>query len=247
MLRVWISIALLIALPCSVSGERAGKGFYSRNAFQIWDRVSGSPVSVVVRSPDHRSWVVARYFDDSAKNVDEHVDLDVSGAIGTLHVNLGPGVASELLWAPDSEAFFVTTSDQGANGSYHLLVVGSFDEKLQSREIADLIYPVFGHPFRCSSPESPNIAGIAWSSKSHKLWVSAEVVSHSNCDSFGTFKAYEVDPARMEVVQVMGQLDAKRALHPMLGPELRHAPDNCIRNPRYCYVSTNHPELRPQR
>jgi hypothetical protein len=75
--------------------------------------------------------------------------------------------------------------------------------------------------------------------------VAAEVVNHSNCDSFGTFKAYEVDPAAMTVVRALNQFEAKRDLKPLLGKELRLAPDECIRKPESCYVSTNHPEIRP--
>jgi hypothetical protein len=174
------------------------------------------------------------------------VILDVEGALGKLHLDIGPGVGSELLWSPDSRAFFVTTSDEGANGAYRLLVVDTFDGKLQSREVTKLIYKDFGHPFRCGWEEPPNVAGISWVGKTHHLWVAAEVISHSNCDSFGTFKAYEVDSTTMTIVRMLNQLEAKHKLGSLLGKELRLAPDQCIRRPESCYVSTNHPEIYPK-
>lgn len=200
---------------------------------------------VIVSSPDRSSRVLARWRDAGCNDNDECVVLDVEGKLGKLHIDIGPGVGSELLWSPDSKAFFVTTSNGGANGDYHLFVIDTFDGQLQSRDITGKIYQEFGHPFRCGWEESPNVAGIGWVGRTHHLWVAAEVISHSNCDSFGTFKAYEVDPATMTIVRTLDQLEAKRALESMLGEELQNATDECIRKPESCYVSTNHPELNP--
>jgi hypothetical protein len=239
-----IALILFASLPLRGLARKAEQGSYSSAAHPVWERISGSAAPLVIPSPDQRSRVIARYIEDPLG--DERVQLDVSGSVGTLHLDIGPGVGSELLWAPDSRAFFVTTSDEGANGSYHLLVVDFFDGQLQSREIAPLIYHRFGQPFRCGAPELPNVAGIGWVRDTHHVWVAAEVLNHSNCDSNGTFKAYEVDPAKMTVDQTLNQLKAKRQLSSALGQELVGAPDQCIRNPKSCYVSTNHPEVTGQ-
>jgi hypothetical protein len=240
MFRVVPILALWAPLSFYGLAQETQKGYYSRAASPIWERLAGSAVPLSVSSPNQRSRVTAHYIE--SPNGDEHVLLDVSGAVGKMQLDIGPGIDSELLWAPDSRAFFVTTSDEGANGSYHLLVVDVFDGKLQSKEIAALIYREFGQPFRCVTPELPNVAGIGWVENSHHVWVAADVVNHSNCDSSGTFKAYEVDPAKMAVEQTLDQLSAKHQLSSMLGKELRDAPDRCIRNPKSCYVSTNHPK-----
>jgi hypothetical protein len=135
----------------------------------------------------------------------------------------------------------------GAVGDFHLFVVDSYDGKLQSREITPLMYKEFGHPFRCDAEgkyhEVPNVGGIGWVGDTHHVWVAAEVMPHSVCDSDGTFRAYEVDPAAMRVLQTLDQLEAKRQLWAMLGEELRAAPDECVRKPRSCFVLTNHPDL----
>jgi hypothetical protein len=52
--------------------------------------------------------------------------------------------------------------------------------------------------------------------------------------------------AMMKIVRTLDQLEAKRELCPLLGKELRLAPDQCIRKPQSCYVSMNHPELFPK-
>jgi hypothetical protein len=238
-----IEFALFVTLSLNGFAQQAKHGFYSQAAFPLWDQVSGSPTPVVVSSPDRRSRVLARWRDSGCKSNDECVVLDVEGTLGKLHIDIGPGVASELLWASDSKAFFVTTSNGGAIGDYHLFVVDTFHGHLQSRDATEKIYKEFGHPFRCGWKESPNVAGIGWVGRTHHLWVAVEVINHSNCDSCGTFKAYEVDPATMTIGKTLNQLEAKRTLKPMLGEELMNAPDECIRKPTSCYVSTNHPEL----
>jgi hypothetical protein len=211
-------------------------GMYARHPITIWDRLAGSPKPLTIGSPDRGSSINAQY---AEPNGNSRVTLSVRGDIGTLQVNLGPGVGSELLWRPDSQGFFVTTSDEGANGAYRLVVVESFDNKLQSRDLTPIIYQAFGHPFRCGSPEAPNVGGVAWTNDHHIL-VAAEVIHHSNCDSFGTFVLYEVDPANMTIVRKYTQLQAKQLFLPLLGQELLAAPDECIRKPSSCYVSTNH-------
>lgn len=243
MFRKAIQLVLFVSLSLNGFAQQAKHGFYSRIASPLWEQVSGSPTPIIVSSPDGSSRVLARWRDAGGKDNDECVVLDVEGKLGKLHIDIGPGVASELLWAPDSKAFFVTTSNGGANGDYHLFVIDIFDDQLQSRDLTEKIYQEFGHPFRCGWEESPNVAGIGWVGQTHHLWVAAEVVSHSNCDSFGTFKVYEVDPATMTIARTLDQLEAKRALEPMLGEELQNAPDECIRKPESCYVSTNHPEI----
>ena len=221
-------------------------GDYSRQATPLWDHLfvgAGLPPGVkrpsqvvVVHSPDRLSKVIVRHVESKA---DEHVSLIVSGRIGNLSINIGPGVGSELLWAPDSQSFFVTTSDGGRNGPYRLILVGRSGSGLRNRDISELIYSVFGHPVRCGWPEPPNVAGITWLPSLHIL-VAAEIVNHSNCDSFGTFKAYEVDPDNLAITRRLGQLDVKRGFGGLLGRELLHAPDGCIVHPKSCYVPANH-------
>ncbi len=173
--------------------------------------------------------------------------METEGAIGTSRTDIRQGVGLELLWAPDSSAFFINTSFGGATGDFHLFVIGNFEGRLQSREITQLIYKNYGHPVRCDPQsggiEPPNVAGISWIPNTRNPWVAAEVIPHSLCDSMGTFRAYEVEPYDMVIVRKINQLDAKRELWPVLGQELRRASNSCIRSPKSCYVVTNHPEL----
>lgn len=220
----------------------APAGMYARHAEPVWDRVMPEGALRLV-SPDRRTQIVARYSENEGD--DGHVTLVVRGALGHGRVRLGPGVGSEVLWSPDSRAFAVTTSDGGGNGLYRTLVVAGGQRGLLVHDLTPLVQRAFGHPVRCGWREPPNVGAVRWQGGTARLLVAAEIVAHSNCDSFGTFRVYEIDWRAGRITRRYDQLDAKRRYANSLGQELRAAPDLCVRVPRRCWVSTNHP--RPAR
>jgi hypothetical protein len=196
---------------------------------------------MIIRSPDGKLLVTARY---SEPNGYSDVKLTVTGSAKGV-IDLGPGVDSEFLWRPDSRAFLVTTSDGGATGPYRTIFTSlTPQDSIDSWDMTQLIYRAFGRPVRCYTSEDPNVGGVAFLANGHFL-IAAEVVPHANCDSMGTFVLYEVDPHLHVIVKKYSQLEAKRLFYKDLGQELREADDNCVRHPRSCYVTTNHPELQP--
>jgi len=221
-------------------GSASVEGFYARAAQPIWQRIAGAidRLPLTLRSPDKATTVAVRYVERD----DEHaVTLNVAGRIGSGRVSIGPGVGSELLWASDSRAFAVTTSDQGANGHFRTMVFARGAKGLRMRDVSPLIVRAFGHPVKCGWPEEPNVAALKWLDGSSRLIIVGEIVAHSNCDSFGTFRAYEVDWRSMRIVRSYDQLAAKKLFGAAMGIELRDAPDKCVRRPQSCWVSTNHP------
>lgn len=226
-------LPLILVLAASAANA---KGAYGSRALTLSSAV-GSRTTLA--SPDGRSRVVVR---DNGGGL----TIQTSGAIGKLSFTTEDDVAAELTWSPDSKAFFITGSDGGAVGDFHLLVVGRFGGRLTVKDASGAIYAAFGHPVKCDGgPEAPNVGGIKWLS-GHRVLVAAEIQPHSICDSMGTFKAYELDPATMRVGRRYGQLEAKKRFGPDLGTELVAADDGCVRRPTSCYVSTNHPEIKPR-
>lgn len=246
MLRRTVLALMCLALTLNGMARPSENGAYSKHAYQLWDEVAGNPNPVIVYSTDRKSSVTARWFETGGEGNEEHVVLTTSGQIGVLRVDIGPGVDSELLWSPDSNAFFVTYSNGGNIGDFHVLVIDTIGGKLCVRDLSELIYRTFGNPVRCDENPPPNVAGITWVGATHRIWVAAQVLPTSICDSMGTFRAYEVDPSQMKVLRSLNQLDAKRQLRASLGEELKDADDSCIRNPKSCYVDYNHPELHPK-
>lgn len=152
------------------------------------------------------------------------------------------GLDTEVLWSPDSKAFAVTGSIEGANGRYETAAFFVGDSRLDKVELTPLITRAFGHPVKCGWAELPNVLSLKWLVPSQRLLIAAQIIHHSNCDSFGTFKAYAFDITVPRVVEEHDQLETKRLFGSDLGRELLQANDNCIRKPQSCYVSANHPE-----
>jgi hypothetical protein len=240
MFKRTLTTALLAAATLTANANwNPQLGAFSRHPTDIWSRVAGSDKPLIIKAPDHQSTVRAIY----SETTDSDVKLEVSGRIGSGTVDLGPGVASELLWKPDGSAFLVTTSDEGANGSYRTIFIFHDTNGLSTWDLTGLISKAFGQPVRCDVPEAPNVGGVGFT-PSGNLLIAAQIVDHSVCDSAGTFVIYEVNPDTRQVVKRFGQLEAKRAFHNQLGQFLLYADDECLRHPKSCYVSTNHPESR---
>jgi len=107
-------------------------------------------------------------------------------------------------------------------------------------ELTGVIERAFGQPVQCTWPEPPNVAALKWIVPSKRLLLAAEIVYHTNCDSYGTFKAYVVDLDGPRVVKVLNQLEVKRRYQADLGPFLLDSRDECIRNPKSCRVAAAH-------
>jgi len=209
---------------------------FGRDAVNIWEQVAGTGRIFVSSSSNARSRLRARWIEARPGSEEEPLLLDLSGAIGRYRLRLVPGTGTEILWAPRGDALMVTTSGGGLNGIYDLILVDRFRGRIRERNVSALIRARFGHPIRCDYPEPPNVAGVAWL-PSGNILVAAEIVHHSNCDSYGTFAAYEVNPAGPRIVRAYDQIEAKNRFRLLLGWEIADAPDRCVARPAGCRVA----------
>jgi hypothetical protein len=227
-----LTVAGLVAHANAQTAASAG-GLFSSKA----DRLMGS----MSTSPDGRVLVTVRSLDDDPDGYPSV--LRVHDGARQLNREFIFGLNAEVLWAPGSRQFAVTGSEGGANGSYQTAIVTITRTGLEWFDLTELIERAFGHPVNCGDePESPNVGAITWISNT-KVIVAAQIVNHSVCDSFGTFMAYQVNLVSKRVERRFMQLDAKKRWRSSLGDFLLNAPDECIRNPRSCYVSSNHQKL----
>ncbi len=192
------------------------------------------------KSPDRKTTL---NLTGSTENWWSRTNLSVRQRDTVLKDEIWFGINPEVLWSPDSRSFTITGSEGGALGQYQTDAFLIRAGKLVRIPLTKLIEEAFGHPVACSWPEKPNVAAVKWLEPSKTLLVAAEILGHSNCDSMGTFRGYVVDLEVPRVVKTYDQLAMKRLYGSYLGPELRIARDNCVRNPRSCYVLPNHPEL----
>lgn len=144
-------------------------------------------------------------------------------------------------WAPDSRAVFVTYSTGGAVGQFQTRVYRFTDSAMVMVDPTSAVREDFLATYpRCGSPEEPNFAAVAWLGDSTRLLIAAQVLPHTNCDSMGTFALYEVAVPTGAIAKKYGQLEAKKRFWEELGDELRNANDDCIRDPRSCWVPILH-------
>jgi hypothetical protein len=146
--------------------------------------------------------------------------------------DIGDLVDSEVGWSPDSKAFFVTYSDGGNIGTFHVKVfhvnISGLRESEPIPNGRNLLVP------KCFDPEYPNVGAIKWLKDSSRLLIAVEVPPHSSCASMGTFRAYEISVPDGKVLKQYGQLRAKALFSGSLGQELVAADDGCVRNPHTC-------------
>ena len=112
---------LYIALAIVIEGQSAtaaADGLYSRLATPVW---AIARMSEGLPSPDGLSAIHAREI-ESSNDDSWPFKTWITHKARTYPVPTGSFVNAEVSWSPDSTAFFVTYSDTGAVGQYHLLV-----------------------------------------------------------------------------------------------------------------------------
>jgi hypothetical protein len=236
MKQTGLLVFFILALIWSASAQSSQRHapFFASKAEYVYQGGSAT-------SPDGRNAVSLRLLDDNASDFPSEVSVRTPN--GTFGAKIHFGLNAQVLWSEDSKAFAITGSSEGANGRYHTDAFYIESGRLRHLPLTSLLERAFGHPAKCGWSELPNVLAVKWLEGSSALLVAAQIIAHSNCDSFGTFAGFVVDVQNLRVVKRYNQLEVKRLYRSDLGPELREADDGCIHNPSSCFVATNHPEL----
>lgn len=92
------------------------KAFFARYGANFWQRLYGGSKGLVrVQSPDGQKTVTARLTPKS-----DVMEVLVTAFGKEFPTEIGNQVNCEVLWAPDSRAFFVTWSESGLVGFYRV-------------------------------------------------------------------------------------------------------------------------------
>jgi len=230
-----LTIFVLLALWKPANGQiRIDQPSFSAEAITIYQGKQ-------IISPDKKIKIhlqsLRAHLNDSPGDFPARLIVDADGK--QLTATFGFSLDAEIVWSPDSKAFSLTGSVRGANGQYTTDVFLIQSGKLVPIHLTEMVEREFGHPVKCGWPEQPNVAAVKWLVPSSQLLVAAEIMHHSNCDSFGTFKGYVVDLEEPRITKEYNQLQVKRLFRSDLGEELLQADDNCIRDPKSCRVTSN--------
>ena len=212
-----------------------GNGHFSAVAKNVC-HTSSTGSQVEIWSPDHRRKIVTRPSSEGEMTL---FAIDENGQ--EFAVETGEWSCPEIGWSPTSALFFVTYSDGGAVGTYHVSAYRISAGSMKKIDLTSAVQRDFQNRYpRCYSPEEPNIAAVAWSADSTKLLVAAQVLPHSNCDNMGTFNLYTVAVSNGGIIARIPQIAAKATVREVLGPELRAAEDSCFTQPRSCRIPALH-------
>lgn len=199
---------------------------YSRSATSIW--ASGN---ITIPSPDGTKAIVVR--PPKSPDSDETHTVLIRAGKHVYRTKIGALVNAEVAWAPDSKAFFLTYSNGGNVGTYHVRVVYVTESGIRAIEPVPngrrLFKPI------CFDQEAPNVGAIGWLGQgSDRLAIAVEVPPHSSCASMGTFEAFVIELPTGNVVSEFGQIEAKKVFSNLVGSELVDADDGCVKKPENC-------------
>jgi hypothetical protein len=223
-----ISIVLLAVGSPLVGGAERRKGvappdtgYWSSEARLIpntWVYPVYILTSVKIDSPDHRS------------SINSGGD-DVSVTIGdkTLPTTFGKKTDVEVGWAPDSKRFFVSWTDGGLVGRWHVEVYdvstgGLIEikgiEKRPRRDFDQLVRRLPRPANRLTAQEKAfwesarycysNVVGAQWVRGSSELLVWVTVDPEGDCKQGGEFRVYRVAVPTGAILQRYGEEEAHR-------------------------------------
>jgi len=133
----------------------------------------------------------------------------------------GVNTLAELQWSPNSKAFFVTESDGGAVGDWHVTVYLSESRRVRSVDVSKEVVQSFKKYYRCKEPEEPNIGAVKWLNGAHRLLLVAEVPPHSSCLEMGKLRGYIVDIPTGKILQEFSEKKLRADWGVYLGRRLK--------------------------
>lgn len=244
MSRTFLILAALLALPAWARTPAPQGGWFAphgngRFSSAAQDVCAGPPsatAAVDLWSPDQRRRITMRIGRDG-----DTAAFAVDAAGRETVIDTAAWSCPEIGWAPGSDRFFVSYSDGGAVGTWHVSAYRIAGGKWQQIELETAVRRDFlrGYP-KCFEPETPNITGIAWARDGGRLLLAAQVLPHANCDDMGTFRLFEVAVPDGNILRRIDQRDAKLGFGKLLGPELRAADDGCFTKPGSCDIPALH-------
>jgi hypothetical protein len=111
----------------------------------------------------------------------------------------------EIGWSPDSKQFFVSYSDGGATGGYHVHMYRLNGSTLTESKVPTLVAERFKAKHWCES-RGNNLFFLAWTSNSKIAFLVPEVYPTSDCgEELGLYRGYAVDTTSATVLRVFDE------------------------------------------
>jgi hypothetical protein len=214
---VFLVCLLLTVVTVDLCGqtEASRDPVWSKEATMLSFQRGGRKMSVL--SPDHRKIV----------NVsDTSIGVSENGGELTGIENLGIDALAELLWAPNSGAFVVTSSDGGIVGTWDVRLFLLSGNVVQAAAIASQVRADFKTRFKCQDNEDPNLAALKWvDASASQLIIVAEVPPHSSCTGMGRIAGYGVSVPSGRILRRYSGSELRERWGQALGQRLQNDRD----------------------
>lgn len=131
---------------------------------------------------------------------------------------------AEIAWAPDSNAFFITSSLGYSTGFRTDVYQVTEDKVVAIPKLASIIQRDFDRHHRCSEQgmgNSPNVAGFKWLDGSQRLLIIAEVPPVGICKEEEYFGGYEIALPSPQIVQRFSPKQLSDTWTQVLGDRLK--------------------------
>ena len=202
--------------------------------FNTWTAFADKPGRrIVFTSPDRKKQIEVSGW---------VADLRVGGRSFKTGINSITGHDSELAWAPDSSKYFVTWSESGELGPWHMQVFGvdgsgvhefgkveepareDFERRARARPIDPELNNPEGKHFgeMAEYCEPYHVIGARWLNGSKEILLSVLIRNTGHCRDMSDFNVYGVDAITGQILQRYSAVEAHRLFGHKYLPLITH-------------------------
>jgi hypothetical protein len=142
---------------------------------------------------------------------------------------IGVESLAEILWAPDSTAFVITSSDGGYVGTWSVSLHRIRENDIAISDPGTLALSDFKRyfsrkPMKSDSDcpnEYPNVVAVGWVDGSHKLLLAVEMPCHSGCEYMCNWLGYIVNADQGNIQKRLNALETQSTWKSLVGPRLK--------------------------
>jgi len=191
-------LAIMLALvPQRTLGQRAAPGPYSfacRSSKYMLDDFDKQPS---VPSPDKMKAVQLTKHGKFRVSVGRTIVSDLDLPDISCNVEVG--------WSPDSSQFFISYSDGGAVGSYHVYLYQVVGSSLEKSRVPKIVAERFKRNHWCN-PRGNNLFFLDWTPDSKVAFLVGEVYPTGDCGKeLGVFRGYAVRVRDGKILRILGE------------------------------------------
>jgi len=111
----------------------------------------------------------------------------------------------EIGWSPDSSQFFISYSDGGAIGSFHVRLYQFRGDTVVESRVPEIVAKAFRARHWCES-RGNNLSFLDWTPDSKVAFLVAQVYPTGDCgEQFGLFRGYAVDLKSERILRLYGE------------------------------------------